>query len=155
MPDFVIRSFRRDDRDQLTRLVNAHIAAVIPGVSLSVNTVLSQMERRPTETIIDPWVVERVTLVAEQAGAVVAAAHLLRYGVGSQVSDSYRDAGVLEWLVAANWDPTGPEDWLRSAAPAAARISVTSRSTPIWRRRSGSRGSAAGQTCVGQRVSRR
>ncbi|MET8776483.1 hypothetical protein ABZV58_15835 [Nocardia sp. NPDC004654] len=119
MPDFVIRSFRRDDRDQLTRLVNAHIAAVIPGVSVSVNTVLSQMERRPTETIIDPWVVERVTLVAEQAGAVVAAAHLLRYGVGSQVSDSYRDAGVLEWLVAANWDPTGPEDWLRSAAPAA------------------------------------
>ncbi|MCP2278573.1 hypothetical protein [Nocardia amikacinitolerans] len=103
MPEFVIRSFRRDDRDPLTRLVNAHIAAVIPGVSVSVNTVLSQLERRPAEVIIDPWVIERVTLVAEQAGAVVAAAHLLRYGAGREVSDDYRDAGVLEWFVAANF----------------------------------------------------
>src|SRR5580704_270965 len=42
MPPLEVRPFRRDDRDQLTALVNAHVAAVIPGIALSVNTVLSQ-----------------------------------------------------------------------------------------------------------------
>jgi hypothetical protein len=32
--------------------------------------------RQPGETIVGPWVAERVTLVAEQHHAVVAAAHL-------------------------------------------------------------------------------
>jgi hypothetical protein len=40
-----VRPFRRPDREQLTSLVNAHIQAVVPGVSVSVNTVLSQLER--------------------------------------------------------------------------------------------------------------
>lgn len=37
----VVRRFERRDRDQLTALINLHVAAVIPGVVLSVNTVLS------------------------------------------------------------------------------------------------------------------
>lgn len=36
-----VRPFRRDDREQLTALVNAHVAAVVPGLSVSVNAVLS------------------------------------------------------------------------------------------------------------------
>ena len=58
-----VRPFRRSDRDQLTQLVNAHAGAVVPGMSVSVNTVLSSLERRPGEFIEDPWVSERVTLV--------------------------------------------------------------------------------------------
>ncbi len=47
MPSVQVRPFRRDDRDQLTRLVNAHAEAVVPGMSVSVNTVLGSLERQP------------------------------------------------------------------------------------------------------------
>jgi hypothetical protein len=82
MSEVQVRSFRRADREQLTALVNAHVQAVVPGVSVSVNTVMSQLERDPGEFIVDPWVAERATLVAEQRHRVVAAAHLLRYRTG-------------------------------------------------------------------------
>ena len=49
-----VRPFRRADREQLTALVNAHIQAVVPGVTVSVNTVLSQLERDPGEFIVGP-----------------------------------------------------------------------------------------------------
>ncbi|MBD0840579.1 MULTISPECIES: N-acetyltransferase [unclassified Streptomyces] len=94
-----VRPFRRDDRDQLTDLVNAHVAAVVPGVSVSTNTVLSALERQPDEFITDPWVSERVTLVAEQRRYVVAAAHLLRYRADAEVGADYRDSGEINWLV--------------------------------------------------------
>ncbi|MFE0178488.1 N-acetyltransferase [Streptomyces sp. NPDC059002] len=99
MPALMVRSFRRDDRDQLTELVNQHVAAVVPGVSVSVNTVLSNLERQAEEFITGPWVSERVTLVAEQRGSVVAAAHLLRYGADSEIGEDYRDAGEIGWFV--------------------------------------------------------
>ena len=76
MPSIQVRPFRRNDRDQLTQLVNAHAEAVVPGMSVSVNTVLGSLERQPGEFIEDPWVSERVTLVAEQQHRVAAAAHL-------------------------------------------------------------------------------
>jgi hypothetical protein len=31
MPPVAVRPFRREDREQLTHLVNAHIGAVLPG----------------------------------------------------------------------------------------------------------------------------
>jgi GNAT superfamily N-acetyltransferase len=95
----LIRPFVRGDREQVTSLVNAHIAAVVPGVSVSVQALLSQLEREPGEYIVDRWVRERVTLVAEQRGRVVAAAHLLRYGDGEDTGEHYRDAGEIRWLV--------------------------------------------------------
>jgi GNAT superfamily N-acetyltransferase len=94
-----VRPFRRSDRDQLTALVNAHAAAVVPGVSASVNAVLAQLEREPGEFIVDPWVTERQTLVAEQRQRVVAAAHLLRYGSDDRVGESYRDSGEIRWFL--------------------------------------------------------
>jgi hypothetical protein len=45
-----VRSFRRADRDQLTRLVNAHAEAVVPGMSASVNAVLGLGFRELTRT---------------------------------------------------------------------------------------------------------
>jgi hypothetical protein len=71
-----LRPFRRSDRDQLTRLVNAHAEAVVLGRSASVNAVLGSLERQPGEFVEDPWVSERVTLVADLRDRVVAAAHL-------------------------------------------------------------------------------
>jgi GNAT superfamily N-acetyltransferase len=99
MPSIEVRPFRRADREQLTALVNTHVAAVVPGISVSVNTVMNQLEREPGEFIVDPWVTERATLIAEQRQRVVAAAHLLRYRSDVAVSDSYRDAGEIRWLL--------------------------------------------------------
>jgi GNAT superfamily N-acetyltransferase len=98
-----VRHFRRSDRQQLSALVNAHVAAVIPGISLSVAAVMNSLGRDPGEYIVDPWVVERVTLVAEQRQRIVAAAHLLRYDSDDRVDESHRDAGEIRWLLC--WPP--------------------------------------------------
>jgi GNAT superfamily N-acetyltransferase len=100
---FTVRPFARSDREQLTALVNAHVAAVVPGVSVSVNAVLSQLEREPGEFIVDPWVEQRLTLVVEQRQRIVAAAHLHRYGSSGEVGESYRDAGLIRWFLC--WPP--------------------------------------------------
>jgi GNAT superfamily N-acetyltransferase len=102
-----VRPFSRDDREQVTALINSHAQAVVPGVTVSVQAVLRQLEREPGETIVDPWVSQRLTLVAEQRGSVVAAAHLLRYGDQEPVGAGYRGLGELRWLVCA---PPGPND---------------------------------------------
>ena len=115
-----VRPFHRADREQLTALVNAHIQAVVPGVAVSVNTVLSQLERNPGEFIVDPWVAERATLVAEQRGRVVAAAHLLRYGAHEDVGKAYRGSAEINWLLfwpeASYWpDSAGAAEALMDA----------------------------------------
>jgi hypothetical protein len=79
MSSIQVRPFRRSDRDQLTQLMNAHIQAVAPGLGLPASAALASLERQRGEFIEDPWVSERVTLVAEQQDRVTAAAHLLRY----------------------------------------------------------------------------
>lgn len=99
----VVRRFARGDRDQVADLVNAHASAVIPGGSVSVSSLMSQLEREPSEFIVDPWVAERATLVAVQRQRVVAAAHLLRYADDVRVSETYRGAGEIRWLVC--WPP--------------------------------------------------
>ena len=99
MQSIEIRPFRRSDREQLTALVNTHVGAVVPGVSVSVNVLLSQLEREPEESVVDPWVAERRTLVALERSAVVGGAHLLRYGSGEPVGEAYRDVAELRWLV--------------------------------------------------------
>jgi hypothetical protein len=122
-----VRVFRRADREQLTALVTAHAAAVVPGVSVAVNTVMNQLEREPGEFIVDPWVVERVTLVAEQRGRIVAAAHLQRFGANGEVGDSYRNVGLVRWFLfwpeAPYWpDSTGAADVLMAACAVVALV---------------------------------
>jgi GNAT superfamily N-acetyltransferase len=99
MPPAQIRPFARPDRDQLASLVNAHIAAILPGASLSVQALLSDLESEPGEFIVDRWVSERRTFVAEQRHRIVAAAHLLRYRGTEEVDPHLRDAGEIKWLV--------------------------------------------------------
>lgn len=95
----IVRPFDRRDRDQLTSLTNLHVAAVIPGVELSVNVVLSQLDREPGESIVDPWVGERRCLVAERDDGLVAAALLHRFRADPDVRHNYRGVGELRWLV--------------------------------------------------------
>jgi GNAT superfamily N-acetyltransferase len=119
-----VRPFRRSDRDQLTQLVNAHAEAVVPGMSASVNTVLSSLERRPGEFIEDPWVSERVTLVAEQAGRITAAAHLLRYFPDERAGADARDAGEICWLLFWPQVPAGNPHWPDATAAAEALMAA-------------------------------
>lgn len=114
-----VRPFRRDDREQVTALVNAHVQAVVPGVSLSVNAVMNQLEREPGEFIVDPWVAERATLVAVERERVVAAAHLRRYGDDERVGGAFRGVGEIAWLVcvidAPFWRDSGAGETLAGA----------------------------------------
>lgn len=124
-----VRPFARSDRDQVTALANAHVAAVIPNVSISVNALMSQLEREPGEFLVDPWVRERVTLVAIQRSRVVAAAHLLRYGDDEHVSDSYRGTGEIRWLLC--WPPA--PYWPDSVTAAEALVSSCLAQLARWR----------------------
>ena len=117
-----VRPFRRSDRHQVTDLVNAHVQAVVPGVSVSVNAVLSQLEREPGEVVVDQWVVERATLIAEQRGRVVAAAHLLRYGSGPEVGPALRGAAEIRWLLCAMDAPFWPDASAAGLAVAEAAV---------------------------------
>jgi hypothetical protein len=107
MSSIEVRRFRRSDREQLTQLVNTHAAAVVPGMSVSVSTVLSALERHPGEFIEDPWVAARVTLVAEQAGRIAAAAHLLRYFSDERAGTAARDVGDISWFLFWPETPVG------------------------------------------------
>lgn len=122
MSGIEVRPFRRSDRQQLTDLVNAHVQAVVPGVSVSVNAVLSQLEREPGEVLVDQWVIERATLVAEQRGRVVAAAHLQRYGSGPDVGPALRGVAEIRWLLCAVDAPFWPD--ASSAGLAVAQAAV-------------------------------
>ena len=116
-----VRPFRRSDRDQLTQLVNAHAAAVVPGMGASVSAVLSSLERQPGEFIEDPWVSERVTLVAQQHDRIAAAAHLLRYFADERAGTAARDLGSIEWFVFWPEAPAGNPYW-PDATPAADKL---------------------------------
>jgi hypothetical protein len=76
-----------------------HVEAVLPGVTVSPNAVLSQLEREPGEPVVDPWVTHRHTLVAVVREAVVGAAHLLRYADEERVGVGYRGLGEIRWLL--------------------------------------------------------
>jgi ribosomal protein S18 acetylase RimI-like enzyme len=124
MSDVQVRPFRRGDRDQLTKLVNAHAEVVVPGMSVSVNTVLGSLERQPGEFIEDPWVSERVTLVAGQRGRVAAAAHLLRYFADERAGESARGGGEIRWLLYWPAAPAGNPYWPDATGAAEALIAA-------------------------------
>ena len=115
-----VRPFRRSDRDQLTQLVNAHVAAVVPGMGASVSAVMSALERRPGEFIEDPWVRDRITLVGEQAHRIAAAAHLLRYFPDERAGPAARDVGAIHWLLFWPEAPAGNPCWPDATAAAEA-----------------------------------
>jgi GNAT superfamily N-acetyltransferase len=132
MSPIEVRPFRRSDRDQLTQLVNAHAAAVVPGMSVSVSTVMSALERQPGEFIEDPWVSERVTLVADQRDRISAAAHLLRYFSDERAGPSARDVGDVHWLLFWPEAPAGNPCWPDAAQAAEALMAACIRQLEGW-----------------------
>ena len=132
MAPTLVRPFHRRDRQQLTDLVNAHAAAVVPGMSVSVSAMLSELERQPGEFIIDPWVSERVTLVAEQRDRVVAVAHLLRYYADERAGEGYRGSGEIRWLVFWPEAPEGNPHWPDATGAAEQLIASCIRQLDQW-----------------------
>jgi len=117
-----VRPFQRRDRDQLTDLVNAHAAAVVPGQGVTVAAMLSHLEREPGEFIVDPWVTERATLVAEQNNRIAAAAHLRCYADDEGVSAAYRGGGEIRWLLFWPEGPASSNPWWTAGVQAASEL---------------------------------
>lgn len=84
---------------QLLELVNVHLGAVVPGWALTGGFLAETLQRNVAEYITDPWVAERATLCALEGHRVLAAAHLLRYGSGPELSDSYRGTAEVDWFL--------------------------------------------------------
>jgi GNAT superfamily N-acetyltransferase len=95
-----VHRFEQSDLPLLQRLVNRHLAAVIPGWALSETALARHMGRDATEPITDPWVRERVTLCATESDGILAVVHLLRYGDDPPVGPAYRGAGEISWFLA-------------------------------------------------------
>lgn len=92
--------FEAPQLDQLIRLVNVHLSAVVPGWGLSAPFLARHLERNPGEFVVDPWVAERVTFVAVERDRVVTAAHVQRFErEGDRVGDGFRGTGAIDWLV--------------------------------------------------------
>jgi GNAT superfamily N-acetyltransferase len=132
MPSIEVRAFGRRDREQLTALVNSHAQAVVPGMSVSVAATLSQLERQPGEAIVDPWVSERLTLVAQQHDRVMAAAHLLRYLADERAGETYRGVGEIHWLLFWPEAPTGNPYWPDATEAAEKLITACIRQLEDW-----------------------
>lgn len=94
-----VQPFERTDLHWLLELVNVHLSAVIPGWALTETFLAEYMEHNYCEYVTDPWVEERVTLCAVEGHRVLAVVHLMRYGTGPEVSDSYRGAGEINWFL--------------------------------------------------------
>jgi GNAT superfamily N-acetyltransferase len=132
MPSVIVRPFRRSDRDQLTQLVNTHAGAVVPGMSVSVSTALAALERQPGEFIEDPWVSERVTLVAEQRDRIAAAAHLLRYFSDERAGMAVRDTGEIHWLLFWPESPARNPCWPDATEAAEVLMAACLRQLERW-----------------------
>lgn len=85
----------------LQALVNAHLELAISGWALPAEFVAERLTRHPEQRILDPWIIERQTLLSVEAEKILAAVHLLRYGDGDEVAPDCRDAGDIAWLLFA------------------------------------------------------
>ena len=94
-----IEAFEPTSLPQIQAMANSHLSQVVPGWALPADYIAERLKRNPDQFILDPWVVERNTIVAEQAGKVHAVAHLLRYGDREDVSQDYRNVGEIDWFL--------------------------------------------------------
>ena len=101
-------------------------------MTASVSTVLSALERQPGEFIEDPWVRERVTLVAGQQDRIAAAAHLLRYFSDERAGTSARGVGEIHWLLFWPEAPAGNPCWPDATEAAGALMAACIRQLEDW-----------------------
>ena len=117
-----IEPLRDTHLEQVQVLINMHLSTMVPGWFLPEAFISSRLHRNPWQHTLDPWVRERATLCALQKQRVAAAAHLLRYGNGPEVSHWYQDAGDLAWLLA----------WPNAGEVAAALLAGAGRQFAAW-----------------------
>ena len=80
---------------QVLELVNGHLGAVMPGWSLTPDYLWERLQREPQESVTDPWVVERRSIVGIVEDRVCAAAHLRRYGEETR----WKGVGEIGWIL--------------------------------------------------------
>lgn len=85
----------RDHLPQVLELVNGHLGAMMPGWSLTPDYLWGRMQREPQESVTDPWVVERRSIVGIVKDRVCAAAHLRRYGEETR----WKGVGEIGWIL--------------------------------------------------------
>jgi GNAT superfamily N-acetyltransferase len=117
-----IETYRPEQLAQVQALVNAHLGALLPGWAVPEALIASQIQRNPGEYVVDPWVIARITICAIEAQRVVAAAHLLRYGSGPEVSEFCTNIGTIDWIVA----------WPDAGEAAAALLAATHQQFEVW-----------------------
>ncbi len=88
---------------------------MLPGVALSTNVVLNQLEREPGELIVDPWVAQRCCLVAIEDDTIVGAALLHRFSDSDRVRDGYRSPAEIRWIVVAPTAQTAGRELIAKA----------------------------------------
>src|SRR5437763_1343215 len=94
-----VEPHRDQHLDQLQRLVNCHLAGVVPGWRLPTGIIAGSLCPPPGDTELDSWVAERHTLCAVGEGRLLGAAHVLRYTSRAAVGAGYRGAAELAWLL--------------------------------------------------------
>ncbi len=99
----------------LCDLMNRHIGSIVPGWTLTPRFVDQRLGDNPEQPVLNPWVVERATLCAVADGTVVAAAHLLRYGTGPEVSADYHGIATIAWVLSLPEHHTTGAEILRQA----------------------------------------
>ncbi|HEY4026140.1 MAG TPA: GNAT family N-acetyltransferase [Candidatus Dormibacteraeota bacterium] len=85
--------------EQLQRLVNCHLAGVVPGWQLPRGIIAGSLRPMNADPELDLWVAERHTLCAVEEGRLLGAAHVLRYTSRAGVGAGYRGAAELAWLL--------------------------------------------------------
>ena len=80
---------------QAMDLVNSHLSTVIPGWNLTPDYFWERLKRNPKEAIVDPWVVERKSIVGIVKDRVCAVALLLRYGDDTR----WKGVGEIDWIL--------------------------------------------------------
>ncbi len=121
-PIVFIEPLQQAHLPQLQELINMHLSTMVPCWALPEAFIASRLHRNPGQYILDPWVWERTTFCALVRQRVVAAAHLLRYGTGPEVSTSYHGVGDIAWFLA----------WPNAGEAAATLLSAARRQLAAW-----------------------
>ena len=94
-----VEPHRDSQLEQLERLVNCHLAGVVPGWRLPASVIAGSLRRRADDQDSDLWVAERCTLCAVEEDRLLGAAHILRYETEPAVGAGYRGTAELAWLL--------------------------------------------------------
>jgi GNAT superfamily N-acetyltransferase len=117
-----VEPHRESHLDQLQRMVNCHLAGVVPGWRLPAGVIATSLSPPRGDPGADRWVAERHTLCAVDGDQLLGAAHVLRYTAEADVGICYRGAAELAWLLF----------WPEAAAAARGLVEAARELTAVW-----------------------